>query len=224
MTEFRYLDDLISERAKPRYPNLTGEGFLYLGTLLGISEPNVLHAVRISEEAVYAIMLPVVFDRLFAKLEAVYSEDAIAAVLRSHNSDPNDFEAMFAYLKQYMLPPEPPDPDDVVPMSAYTDEMWQAALDYFGHKCAYCGASEGLLRGFTFVREHYIPVSSPDCPGATPDNIVVACHSCNSHKNSRDAADWLVSRFGERKARRILSRIDAYFEHVRDAERLAAGK
>jgi hypothetical protein len=118
----------------------------------------------------------------------------------------------------------------MVPISAYTDFMWERCLNSFDHQCAYCGARPGLLPSFRFVREHFIPITNPACPGATPDNIVPSCLSCNSSKNDNDARSWLTTRYGERKALRILARIEAYFDTVQhhlkraETETTTAGK
>jgi hypothetical protein len=86
---------------------------------------------------------------------------------------------------------------------------WQAALDYFGGCCAACGRPQGLWH--TLAADHWIPISKGG--PTTPDNIVPLCHGvggCNNSKNDRDATEWLVERFGPRKGRAILRRIEAY--------------
>lgn len=97
-----------------------------------------------------------------------------------------------------------------------TAAQWQRCLEYWGHRCAYCGRDADL---FTVISlDHFIPLSSPDCPGTTVLNSLPACHKgggCNSSKSDKPAAEWLESKFGPRKAKQILKRIATYFDHVR---------
>lgn len=99
--------------------------------------------------------------------------------------------------------------------AAFCDNDWQAALNYFGGCCAVCGRPPGLFH--TLAMDHWIPLSSSDCPGTVPANIVPLCHGtdgCNNSKNNRPARDWLISKFGPAKASRILARIEAYFASI----------
>lgn len=97
----------------------------------------------------------------------------------------------------------------------FTDEHWQYALDYFHGCCAVCGRPLNDLFGeHTAAMDHWIPLSSPDCSGTIPENIVPLCHGvdgCNNSKSNKMPEDWLIQKFGKRKAREILSRIEAYF-------------
>jgi 5-methylcytosine-specific restriction endonuclease McrA len=93
---------------------------------------------------------------------------------------------------------------------SYTSEDWKRALDYFGGHCGYCGSQQGLWNPIS--ADHFIPVTSPECTGTIPSNIIPACKSCNSSKNHRDPVEWLEWKFGECKAKRVLSRIQSYFE------------
>lgn len=101
---------------------------------------------------------------------------------------------------------------------------WRFALDYFGHRCAVCGASPDMWTGLAM--DHWIPLSDtrPENPGTVPWNIVPLCHSkkgapasashscCNNSKSNKDPHDWLAQRFGVRKAIVIEKRIAEYFE------------
>lgn len=102
----------------------------------------------------------------------------------------------------------------------FTIEQQQYALEHFNHCCAACGRQfHDLFGERTLSLDHWIPLSSPDCPGTTVTNMIPLCHGidgCNSRKNARDPNEWLVSQFGKRKAREILGRIEAYFEVVRE--------
>lgn len=87
---------------------------------------------------------------------------------------------------------------------------WQIAQEYWSNCCAYCGKSDTSNRGL--VKEHFIPLSNPSCPGTIAHNILPACFSCNSSKNSRDAHAWLMWRFGENYALARLELIQTYFQ------------
>lgn len=103
-------------------------------------------------------------------------------------------------------------------------QEWQHALNYFNGCCAVCGRPPGLWH--TLARDHWIPITSPDCPGTIPANIVPLCHSlkdgengCNNSKNNRDPVEWLTAKYGKRKAAQILKRIETYFEWVREQDK-----
>ncbi len=103
----------------------------------------------------------------------------------------------------------------------FTAQNWQRALDYFGDCCAVCGRPQGLWH--TLAADHWIPLSDPrfDNPGTVPTNIVPLCHGeggCNNRKNNHDPVEWLQSTFGARKAAKILSRIEQYFQWVKEQE------
>jgi len=96
--------------------------------------------------------------------------------------------------------------------SAFTAQDWQRALSHFGGCCAVCGRPPGLFH--TLAMDHWIPLSSPDCPGTIPGNIVPLCHGeggCNNSKNNRNAQEWLVWKFGKRKGKDIAVKIQSYF-------------
>lgn len=98
-----------------------------------------------------------------------------------------------------------------------TAEQWKRCLDYLGHQCAVCGRMPGLWH--TLAMDHWIPLSSPDCPGTIATNIVPLCHGdggCNEMKAARLPEEWLIEKFGKRKGRQILKRIEQYFEWVKE--------
>jgi len=70
--------------------------------------------------------------------------------------------------------------------TGFTRKDWKAALEYFDHKCAYCG--DELTKA---EQDHFIPASSGG--GYTKDNIVPACRNCNSDKRAKNPIDWLSS-------------------------------
>lgn len=96
-------------------------------------------------------------------------------------------------------------------------------MDYFDHRCAVCDRPAGLWH--TIAADHWIPLSDPNCPGTVKENMVPLCHSqrlgddgCNNTKWKTDPVEWLTERFGTRKAKRILKRIEDYFRWVRTQE------
>jgi hypothetical protein len=58
-----------------------------------------------------------------------------------------------------------------------TLEQWQEPLEYFKHKCAYCGE-----RDYEVI-EHYLPVRKA---GTTVSNCVPACLRCNVMKDTQN--------------------------------------
>lgn len=101
----------------------------------------------------------------------------------------------------------------------FTAEQARFAIEFWHGCCAYCGRQfHDIFGERTLAFDHYIPLSSPDCPGTTAGNMLPVCHGvdgCNTTKNARDPEEWLMSRFGKRAARKKLAEIEAYFEIVR---------
>jgi hypothetical protein len=98
----------------------------------------------------------------------------------------------------------------------FTSEDWKFALDQFNHQCAICGRPTGLLHRIAL--DHWIPLASKDCPGHIPTNVVPLCHGvggCNNSKINKDPEEWLIKKFGKRKAKAILARIHEFFSKVR---------
>lgn len=94
--------------------------------------------------------------------------------------------------------------------------QWQAAVDHFCGCCAYCGRQPDLFQ--TLCVEHFIPISSPDCPGTTVSNILPACAGvagCNNKKHNKEPHSWVIATFGKAKGAKILKRIREYFDSVR---------
>ena len=101
--------------------------------------------------------------------------------------------------------------------SAFTASDWQVALDNFGGCCAACGRPPGIWH--SIVQDHWIPITAPNCPGTVPWNMIPLCHStkdgrggCNKEKSNRAPAEWLIDKFGKRKGRAILKRIEAFLD------------
>lgn len=98
----------------------------------------------------------------------------------------------------------------------FTDDDWQRALTAFDHACAYCGDS-----GVALAPEHFVPVSSPDCPGTIAANMLPACASCNSHKKDNDPRAWLAVRFGAERGVEIEVRLATYLHQCVERRRRA---
>lgn len=96
----------------------------------------------------------------------------------------------------------------------FTARDWKKALEYWHYCCAVCGSQRGFWNPLT--ADHWIPLSAPNCPGTVPENIVPLCKSCNSSKHKRNAAEWLIEKFGPRKANKIIKKVDIYFNSLQE--------
>lgn len=102
-----------------------------------------------------------------------------------------------------------------------TTEDKHRALEYFNGCCPVCGRQlNDLFNNHTVAWDHWwIAVSKGG--GFTRDNIIPLCHGlegCNNSKSNRDPIEWLTTRYGKRKAQKILKRIQAYFDWLKTAE------
>lgn len=101
-------------------------------------------------------------------------------------------------------------------------EDWQQALDYFHGCCAVCGRQgKDLFGEIQITIDHWIPMSQGG--RNTPDNIIPLCYGnggCNSTKNKTMPETWLNKKFGRHKAKKILEKVEAFFDWV--VERKAA--
>lgn len=96
-----------------------------------------------------------------------------------------------------------------------TSDEWQRAVEYFNGCCAICGRARGFWH--TIAADHWIPLSSPDCPGTVKTNILPLCHGedgCNNRKGKRNPIEFVETEFGKRKAKAILARIQTYFDSL----------
>lgn len=94
--------------------------------------------------------------------------------------------------------------------ATFTPEDWRIALEYFNGCCAYCNNPPSFFdRHLLLHQDHYTPLNKG---GAyTANNIVPACQSCNLSKNDKSPQEWLTYKFGARKAKAVIQRINAYF-------------
>lgn len=100
-----------------------------------------------------------------------------------------------------------------------TPTEWRAALNYFGGCCAVCGRPPGLWH--TLAADHWIPISSPDCPGTVAWNIVPLCQGaggCNNSKGRYNPTNWLIGKFGNRKGNAIRKRVEDWLDSRRPDE------
>lgn len=95
----------------------------------------------------------------------------------------------------------------------FTAEEWDNALEYFHGCCVYCGKQRDFWH--SLEADHFVPLNSPNCLGTVSCNVVPACKSCNASKNDADPFGWLNSKFGKRRAREILKRIQSYFDSLK---------
>lgn len=88
-----------------------------------------------------------------------------------------------------------------------TVEEWEKALEFFNHSCAYCGVSDDNIG-----KEHVIPIVKGG--GYTADNIIPACRTCNSSKNTTDMEKWYLSyrHYDKEKLNKILDYIEVITE------------
>ena len=102
----------------------------------------------------------------------------------------------------------------------FTPSDWQHALDYFNHSCAVCGKREDFWT--ILAADHWIPLTKGG--GTTRTNMIPLCHArkgvpageacCNNSKYNAEPLAWLTERFGKRKAKVIMARIQAYFDSL----------
>lgn len=59
-----------------------------------------------------------------------------------------------------------------------TPEQWEARIDYFGRRCAYCNRHLS-----TVTVDHITPIYRGGAH--TEENVVPACHTCNVRKSTR---------------------------------------
>jgi len=75
----------------------------------------------------------------------------------------------------------------VIDGDALTLEQWNDTIEYFDHRCAYCGRQ---LEKLTI--DHIVPLSRGGAH--TKENVVPACRSCNSSKHNSSLLVYLLRR------------------------------
>lgn len=103
-----------------------------------------------------------------------------------------------------------------------TTEEWTNALEYFHGCCAVCGRQfNDLFNTHTLAADHWIPLSSPDCPGTVAWNIVPLCHGiggCNNSKHNKDPLEWLIDKYGKQRGRKLFNKINQYLEYIKSLQ------
>jgi hypothetical protein len=95
-----------------------------------------------------------------------------------------------------------------------TLQDYEDAIAYFGFRCPVCGVSLIYRTGENPCSvDHWIAIDSGG--DGTRYNIVPMCHFCNTSKSNHDPYLWLAQRYGWRKAKEIVARVEAYFAWVR---------
>jgi len=84
----------------------------------------------------------------------------------------------------------------------YNMSDWFECVDYFEHKCAYCG-KEGDV-----VQDHIVPISK--LGDHIKQNIVPACRKCNSQKSNHNMEEWYSKQafFDDERYNKILEWIN----------------
>ncbi|MBE2268947.1 MAG: HNH endonuclease [Anaerolinea sp.] len=92
----------------------------------------------------------------------------------------------------------------------WSRRAWKLCLAYWDNRCSVCGGTQHLHA------DHWIPLSSPECPGTVTENMIVLCRTCNVRKHTTMPEIWLIETLGEEAAQRKLAEIQAYFARVRE--------
>lgn len=102
-------------------------------------------------------------------------------------------------------------------LDTFTSDDYKRMIEYWHGCCAVCGRQLNDLFGeHKAAIDHWIPIAKNG--PTTSDNIVPLCHGvggCNNSKSGKFPEDWLIEKFGKRKAKQILERIQTYFEWVK---------
>lgn len=100
----------------------------------------------------------------------------------------------------------------------------QRAIAYWGDCCAYCDCPLPQLKLFGASGthfDHYVALADPrrPHPGTTRQNMLPTCAACNLAKHDSDPVEWLTGKFGARKAKKIVARIEDYFISLSNYEK-----
>lgn len=100
--------------------------------------------------------------------------------------------------------------------SKFSVQDWHNCLTYWSNKCAVCGYCESDPNNKRIlVSDHWIPLTSTDCPGTVLTNIIPLCQGkdgCNNSKSDSDPEKWLTIKFGIENAHNKLREIQDYFD------------
>jgi hypothetical protein len=84
----------------------------------------------------------------------------------------------------------------------WTPAFRQWLRNVYHNRCAYCGR-----RNCQFHVDHIIPASWHNSPGATVDNAVWSCASCNKDRGNEPLGTWLRETFGPYHAKKVLDKV-----------------
>lgn len=99
--------------------------------------------------------------------------------------------------------------------NTFTSQEWNTCLGYFHYTCAVCGCQlRDLLGDVEPHADHWIPLSHPDCTGTVAVNMVCLCNACNQNKHAKLPEQWLTEKYGTKKAKIIIARVNTYFETI----------
>lgn len=87
----------------------------------------------------------------------------------------------------------------------WTEQDSIRCREFWDNRCAVCGSLDYLQF------DHWIPITSPDCPGTVPSNMVLLCRSCNGSKGNANGIQWLLKKMGE-TATETIRRIEEYLQ------------
>jgi len=109
--------------------------------------------------------------------------------------------------------------------SQWTSADAQRMLAYWDNCCAICSQHVEPNNAFYYLaQDHWIPITSPECPGTVPWNMLPLCHSkigntagCNSAKSNADPIEWLHRLYPDdpKLVAKILARIAKYFKYAK---------
>lgn len=86
-------------------------------------------------------------------------------------------------------------------LGSLTTKEWQNICERYNYSCAYCGEQTNL------TIEHIVPILMGGKTNAA--NIVPACQSCNSSKQSSDLVEWYTKQsfYSKEKLGRIIKQL-----------------
>ena len=108
--------------------------------------------------------------------------------------------------------------------SQWSDTDIQRMFAYWKNRCAICNQHVEPNNAFYFLAaDHWIALTSPECPGTVHWNMLPLCHSkigsalgCNNSKHDADPIEWLNRRYPDdpKLVTKILARIAKYFKFI----------
>lgn len=102
----------------------------------------------------------------------------------------------------------------------FTLEHQRLALDYFHGCCAVCGRQlYDLFSTHRLEWDHWQPLSKGG--STTPGNMLPLCGlqgGCNTRKRDSNPVGWLKRNYKPSQVKRILARIEAYFEWIQEQD------